>query len=377
MTTIDRYLVWQFLRVFLVTFVSLLGIYVMADSVSHRGEFVQMGSQSGSLWLSLINYYTARVPLFFELTGRIITLLATVFTIAWMQRNNEMTALMAAGISRWRIVMPLVIVGVIVSLSAVANREIGVPSVRSMLCANAKELSRQRIDKLTPRYDNETGIRVYGEAIMPHEDAIINPRFRLPFTWSKMGRTLNAERAEFQEAQQGRPAGYLFHGVTNKPLLREIPSFSREGQPIIFSPFDQDWLAEDECFVVSNLRLEQLRRGMQWQQYSSTGQLIAGLHNRSVDFGSDVRVLVHMRFVQPILDIVLLFLGLPFVVSAQRSSVFMATGKTMLVVVFFSVVVLSSQAMGIHCVFSPAFAAWAPVLLLAPMAVLLSSPLQT
>ena len=377
MNTIDRYLISHFLRVFFVTFVSLLGIYVMADSVSNRAEFIQMGNQSSGLWLSLINYYSARIPLFFELTGRIINLLAIVFTIAWLQRHNETTALMAAGISRWRIAKPLVISGVLISVIAVVNREVGVPSVREILCANAQEMSSNKITKLTARYDNETAILIQGEAILPQENTLLGPRFRLPFTWSKMGQTLIAQRAEYRESGQNFPAGYLFRGVKNKRLLIGTPSFVREGRPILFSPSDQKWLAEDECFVASNLRLEQLRRGRQWQQYSSTGQLIAEFHNGSIDFGPDVRLLVHMRFVQPFLDVILLFLGLPFVLSGQHNNVFMAAGKTILVVVFFSTVVLSSQAMGIHCVLSPAFAAWVPVLVLGPMAVLVSRPLQT
>ena len=40
------------------------------------------------------------VTAFFDGTSAILTLISTMFTLAWFQRNNEMTALMAAGVFR-------------------------------------------------------------------------------------------------------------------------------------------------------------------------------------------------------------------------------------------------------------------------------------
>ena len=97
------------------------------------------------------------------------------------------------------------------------------------------------------------------------------------------------------------------------------------GDPVVLTPHDTDWLKPDECFVASDITFNQLEGGPAWRQFASTGELLTGLHNRSLDYGADVRVTIHARLVQPILDVTLLFLGLPLVLSRQHRNVFVAS----------------------------------------------------
>ena len=86
----------------------------------------------------------------------------------------------------------------------------------------------------------------------------------------------------------------------------------------MLGPRDTPWLKADQCFVVSDVSFAQLAAGNAWRQFSSTADLIAGLHNPSLDLAADVRVLVHARIVQPFLDMALLCLGLPIVLQHAR-----------------------------------------------------------
>ena len=56
---------------------------------------------------------------------------------------------------------------------------------------------------------------------------------------------------------------------------------------------------------------------------------------------------IHSRIVQPLLDMTLLFLGLPLVVSRESRNVFMAIGLCMGVVTVFLLVVIGFQQLGI------------------------------
>ena len=53
-----------------------------------------------------------------------ISLIAAMFTVTWIQRHNEMTALMAAGISRVRVVRPVIIACVVLAALTAAGREV-------------------------------------------------------------------------------------------------------------------------------------------------------------------------------------------------------------------------------------------------------------
>ena len=61
-------------------------------------------------------------------------------------------------------------------------------------------------------------------------------------------------------------------------------------------------------------------------QLASTAELIRGRRNASLDYGADTRVEIHSRIVKPLLDITLLFLGLPLVVTRQNCNVFLCDG---------------------------------------------------
>jgi lipopolysaccharide export system permease protein len=141
-------------------------------------------------------------------------------------------------------------------------------------------------------------------------------------------------------------------------------------------PSDTDWLEPDQCFVASELGFEHLTGGSAWRRYSSTMDLIGGLRNASVGFGPDVRVTVHSRFVQPVLDVTLLFLGLPLVLRRGDKNVFAAIGMCGLVVAGFFVVVITCHALGSHYLLSPAMAAWCPLLIFVPLAVFTAEPLR-
>jgi lipopolysaccharide export system permease protein len=140
-------------------------------------------------------------------------------------------------------------------------------------------------------------------------------------------------------------------------------------RPVVITPADAaDWLKPDQCFVVSGITFDALIEGQKVRQFFSTAQLIAGLHNDCYGYGPDVRVAVHSRIVQPLLDITLLFLGMPLVISRENRNVFLAIGLCMGVVGCFLMVVIGMQQLGEQSVVRPATAAWVPLMLFVPLA---------
>ena len=105
--------------------------------------------------------------------------------------------------------------------------------------------------------------------------------------------------------------------------------------------------------------------------FASTAELIEGLRNPSVDFGHQVRVDIHARIVRPLLDVTLLLLGLPLVMTRENRKVFVAIGLCILVVSLLVMVTWTLQALGTNWpqLISPHLAAWAPLLIFVPIAV--------
>ncbi len=380
MLLIDRYLLKQFFQVFLICFCSFTGLYIVIDAFSNLEDFVSHSAKHGSLLLTMVEYYAYRSLSFFDGISAILTLVATMFTISWFQKNNEMTALMAAGVSKSRIVRPLICAVLVITVLALVNREIIIPAFRDRCGRDVHDLSGEAAKKLNPRYDVTTNILFRGDLAYAKDQRITNPKFLInKGSLTLYGDVLKGNVAFYQPPTETRPGGYLLQGVKEPSNLSKKASLKMsesDALPSILTPRDYDWLKPDECFVVSEVTFEQLTSADTWRQYSSTLQLIDGLHNPSLDFSNDVRVAIHARLLQPVLDLTLLFLGLPLLLTRESRNVFLAVGMCMGVVVGFMVVVMACQYLGNYFWISPALAVWLPAIIFVPTAVWLAEPLR-
>ena len=371
--TIDRYLLRQFAQTFFICYLSLTGLFVVFDAFTNLDEILKAAREDGGL-MKVFAYYGCRALFFFDRTAGMLTLVSGMFTMTWIQRHNEMIALMAAGVSKIRIVAPMIGAGIFIAVLATVNRELFVPQVREELATTPQDLLGTKEKLLDPRRDYETDILFQGEATIRKDQRIEEPVFRLPDALSDYGTKIVAESAHYMPPSGGRPGGYLLKKVTRPDDLAQQASLTLGDHPILLTPKDYpDWLGEDECFVASNIDFEQLTGGTAWRDFSSTAQLIKGLQNPCMDFGADVRVAIHSRFVQPFLDINLLFLGMPLVLGRERRNVFIAIGLCGAIVSLFVATALTFQFLGgSYLAHYPAFAAWAPLLIFIPTAVWLA-----
>ena len=139
MTTIDRYILRLFGKVLLVCFGSLAGLYIVLETFNNLEEFLELGEKGGGLVKVLQGYFAPRIFSLFDRTSSLLALLAAIFTLTWLQKTNELTAIMAGGISRFRVVKPLIIAAVTVSVLAVINREVVIPQSVSYTHLRAHE----------------------------------------------------------------------------------------------------------------------------------------------------------------------------------------------------------------------------------------------
>jgi lipopolysaccharide export system permease protein len=374
MPILDRYLLRQFVRVFAICFVSLTGLFAVFDAFSNLDEFLNYADKHGHVVGLLAKYYGYRSVALFDRLSGVLALTAAMFTITLFQRHNEYTAVSAAGVAPARIIAPILYACVAISIGAAASRELFIPLIRDGISRNAKDLEGDQAQDLKPQYDHASDILIRGRKTYANQRRIHQPDFLLPPSLDAYGRQLRAAEAYYRAPEAGRPAGYLLTGVTEPRSLDERPSLRLGSQEVILTPHDHKWLKPDECFVVSDLNFELLTGGQTWRLFSSTAALIRGLHNPSLDFGADVRVTVHVRFVRPLLDITLLFLGLPLVLKGQRN-IFISIGLCVAVISGFMLVVFGAQYLGAAYLISPALAAWLPLMIFVPAATLVAEPL--
>lgn len=373
---VDRYLLRQFVQVLFICFLSMAGLYVVIDAFGHLDHFVDFAEQHGNLFAILGEYYGYRSLEFFDRTSGILSLIAAMFTVTWIQRHQELTALLAAGIPKIRVLRPVLVAAIFVSLLAAANREVVMPKVRHKLSMDSKNLSGDRETDLQPSFDSETNILIAGNKSVAKDQKIMGPAFILPSGLDQYGKQLSGAEAYYIAPQNGRPGGYLLSGVTSPKSLLSSPSLAIGGQPVVYTPASDPNLKPDQLFVVSGVSFEFLSAGSTWRQFASTAELVRELKSPSTDLGANVRFAVHGRILRPFLDMTLLFLGLPLVVSGTNRNPFLAIGLCLAVVTAFMFVVMCCQSLGSTGWISAPLAAWLPLMLFVPVAIGMSDPLR-
>ncbi len=300
-----------------------------------------------------------------------------MFTMAWIQRHHEMTALMAAGIARIRVVAPVLAVSVVIILLAVVNREIMIPSVKDELAKQPSTYNGNHIEEVESPYDNATDVVIGGRCVVVDKKLIEMPVFSVPYdkpTLCAYGGQWSAVSASYQPAKGGRPTGYLLTDVIEPKNLAQLPSLKLGDRLVLITPHDHpEWLRPNEAFVVSEVTVDELTGSKVLLQFASTGELIRALRNQSIYYSPDVRVTIHSRILQPFLDLTLLLLGLPLVAARDNRNVFVAIGLCVGLVALFYIASMACEKLGGNCLLSPALAAWAPLMIFVPAAVGMSS----
>lgn len=372
---IDRYITRAQLHAFVIVFVSLAGLTFVVDAFTNIEEFIAHGSRTGGLWRVLATYYGCRLVSFFDATSPVIALASAMFALSWLERHNELTALLAAGIPRWRIARPALVFAAAVSLIAMANRELVLPQIRHSFSRNAQDLRGDAAHPFEARYDHRTEILFRGRTARMGDCRIEAPSLLLPPALAEYGPQLDAAEAFWKPAEGERPAGYLLLRVTEPADIDRLAPLSAGDRTVVLTRSTAPWLEPGQCFVASDVTFEQLIGSTNWSQYSSTIDLVRATHNQSLGVAADVPLRVHARLVAPFLDMSLALLGIPLVVGPNRRGIFVAVGLCVAMTVIFFLVTLGCHALATGYLLSPSTGAWLPLLVLAPLAAWRAQPM--
>jgi len=120
MTLLDRYLLRKFLVPFFYCIAGFIGIWFVFDLSDNLQDFIQ-GQAS---FEALLEYYSTQIPEIVVMSLPIGTLLALLYALAAMSRSNEIISMLGAGRSIFRILLPLMFVGVLLTgITAFFNYE--------------------------------------------------------------------------------------------------------------------------------------------------------------------------------------------------------------------------------------------------------------
>ena len=367
---LDRQRYWAFFKAYAVSFVSLVGLYVVIDAFTNLDEFLKISHGTGHLFALMGRYYAVRATFFYDRLCGVITMMAAIFTVTWMQKNNELLAMLAAGISARRVIVPVIVSAALVSVGTLANQEWLIPRL-------GDELQRPHADDGTlkvnagSRYD-VNGIQLQGQNGFRSHKTIDHFSALLPVSRFGTLMALDATLARYvPEDDPTSPlrGGWVLWGATlsppgSKPDGKVLVAIDPKLVPRLPKPFgDGPPPPGTMMFLRTDVSFSNITRRADWYQFASTPDLIRAYADQgSRTERNRIAVFLHARLIRPLASMVLLLLSLPLVLGGEGRNLFVNLGLSVLTSAVFYGGSFLVNYLGNSNVLSPELSAWLPIL---------------
>lgn len=367
-------MVWSYAKAYVFVLISLMGLFIVVDLFMNLEDFTANGRDFVSVVQFIGVYYGYKSFQIFNQLCESVVLLAGMFTVAWMQRNNELLPLLSAGVSTRRVVAPVVVCASAMMGLAVLNQEFGLPNIDIFMLENRQNADGAKDTEVKGLFDMR-GILISGKSAVKKESKIKDFYAVIP---AQVGRNtltyLHAREAVFiPEVEGDRGTGGWQLSNTKVIGQQEWPSDDEILKP----------LGNDSYFLrTRDADIETVVRVKTWYTYLPTWKILRELDRPGNSTQhANLAIVFHTRLTRPLVGIILVVLGLSVILRDQNRNVFVSTGLCLLLCIVFFVTIFGCQYLGKEdfaaAYVSPALAAWLPVIIFGPFAFVMYDAVHT
>ncbi|MCA9254634.1 MAG: LptF/LptG family permease, partial [Phycisphaerales bacterium] len=112
MKTLDRYILRSFIVNYIFAMTILVGLYVVLDLFVNLDEFTNQPSSGVMQTIErIVDFYGHNLFMYFAQLSGVISVVAACFTLGRLHSSNELTAILSAGASLYRVATPILLAG--------------------------------------------------------------------------------------------------------------------------------------------------------------------------------------------------------------------------------------------------------------------------
>jgi lipopolysaccharide export system permease protein len=356
MRTLDRYIAREFLRLFVMFSMAAPMLFIIGDWTDNVGRYADRGLTGGDLLLG----YLYQMPLFISWSLPIAGLIATVFTVSNMARHSELAAAKAGGISFFRGLIMLPIIGVAFTLVGLVLSEV-VPVTTRMKAEVMLEKPAQQPTRSSFVYYSDDG-------------SVFSLRRLDPETSSIMGLVM--------EREGDPPARAHMHLTGAVATYDAATGWTIENGYMRLYAGEQNestWQfasARVRGFDETPEQLLAIPRDPEEMRYAELGAFIDALRRSG---GKPLELMVEQaqKVAIPCATLIIILFGMPLANAASRSSPAYGIGIALGITIFYMLFFRVAGAAGASGALNPVLAAWMPNLVFAAAAVVLWGRVRT
>ena len=342
MRTFDRYVLREYLRLFLVITAGVVGLFIVVNFFEQIDKFV---ANKASL-ADVGKYYLYQIPYLVNLLSPVAALLATFFSLGEFAMRRELLAIKAAGVPVWRTFFPILGVGALATAYGLwANQGLVPDGLRK-----AREIRAYKILKRKTARARTYGERIsfFGEGGRLYYFRRIDARRNA--AWGIVVLELEGNRVVRRiDARRGRyDSVWTFYGVVEREFLPDgsvrFARHSRKVYPEVKErPFD--FLKSPKEIAETNTP-ELLRR-------------IKVLKRAGLEFYQEL-VELQVRFSFPFMNLIILLFALPIAAGMRGASRAWGFGISIMVAFFYWALLQATRTLGDVGRLDPTLSAWIP-----------------
>jgi lipopolysaccharide export LptBFGC system permease protein LptF len=375
---IDRYVLSMFIKNYLISFMVLIGMYIALDMVFNFANLTQAhGTATPNLSFArelydISDFYFYQSFVFFVQLSGVIAVVAAAFTMMRLSRFNEVTALLAAGMPLLRVAVSVILAGVVLNLVLLPiDQELLIPRMIPKLMREHSDVHETNIHTYPVHMMQDNNSNGLFNAALYYPPVEGSPAHLLYLDVIKRDanlhpvKHLSADSADWNSDLQRWD---LTNGV-------EVPIASPDVQAVPPPPVSVAFYQSDitpEEITLNNL-------GSDYIQLLPTARLNELLDpSRAKSYGTmDLLRTKHMRFTQPIANVIILLLAISAVLTREPNTLKLAAMKCMALTglcmgcVFLSYQLAAASPSPQLAMVWPALMAWMPIFIFGPLSTFL------
>lgn len=367
MTVLDRYLLRSLVVNYLIGLGVMLSLYVALDMFVNLDEFLESRPAFPALLANLADFYGPNLLLYFSQLSGVIALFACAAAIARMRRSNELTAVLASGISLYRVARPVLLFALAATALLTLDTEVLIPAVAHKLSRDHDEVDGDRAFEVMFLRDRGGAMLSAGK----FDPASGNMERMLVMQRDETGSivsTTEADQASWVPPRAGAAAGHW--------ALERARSVARvTADPAALGPRERQEITYPQVYESElDPKSIQLRQAAGWVRFLSLAQLKELESSGTADARSILQTR-HARIVAPIVSLVLVLLGVPFFLDRSPANILSDAGRCMIACGMCYVVTFMASSLRLDV--PTAVTAWLPIFVFGPAAIVLLDRVRT
>jgi len=338
-STFDRYLLGEFFRFFILAMSGFIGFVTLFDAFEKIDTFIDYHASAGKI----AAYYLYSTPYKAVLVCPVALLLAVFLALGYMTRFHELTVMKSSGVSLYRLLLPVYLVGFLVSALSFVVSDFVMPHAQT----RAREIYQVEI---RGRALQNLGSRMNVTYIGAHNRLYLIRRYDIPrrtmvdltvqeFDGDRIRRRLDAAKASYDDG-----AWSLEDGIDR---VFE-PDGSERATP--FAELRLDVPETPEDFAKDEVKPEQMSFPALKHYVERVRQSGTPVERFETD--------MHLRVAFPLTNLVILLIGASLAVQMRRGGVALGFGFSLAISFAYWCLIRAGQVLGHNGTLPPPLGAW-------------------